>query len=37
MNNVFDFRDQLIGEYRSFFRSFPRIAAQDIKDEVERQ
>ncbi|GHU35497.1 DEAD/DEAH box helicase [Betaproteobacteria bacterium] len=37
MNNVFDFRDKLIGEYRSFSRSFSRIAAQDIKDEVERQ
>lgn len=37
MNNVFDFRDQLIGEYRSFSRSFTRIAAPDINNEVERQ
>lgn len=37
MNNVFGFRDQLINEYSSFSRSFSRIAAQDIRDEVERQ
>jgi Lhr-like helicase len=37
MNNVFGFRDQLISEYSSFSRSFSRIAAQDIRDEVERQ
>lgn len=37
MNNVFGFRDQLINEYSSFSRSFSRIAARDIKDEVERQ
>ncbi len=37
MNNVFSFRDQLISEYSSFSRSFSRIAAQDIQDEVERQ
>lgn len=37
MNNVFDFRDQLIEEYSSFSRSFSRISAQDIKAEVERQ
>lgn len=37
MNNVFDFRDQLISEYSSFSRSFTRIAAQDIRDEVEQQ
>ena len=37
MNNVFDFRDQLINQYSSFSRSFARIAASDIKDEVERQ
>src|SRR5687768_5526106 len=35
--NVFDFRDQLINEYSSFSRSFSRIAAPDIRDEVERQ
>ncbi|WON72909.1 DEAD/DEAH box helicase [Nitrosospira sp. Is2] len=37
MNNVFAFRDQLISEYTSFSRSFSRIAAPDIRDEVERQ
>jgi Lhr-like helicase len=37
MNNVFGFRDQLISEYSSFSRSFSRIAAQDLRDEVERQ
>lgn len=37
MNNVFGFRDQLIDEYSSFSRSFSRIAASDIRDEVERQ
>lgn len=37
MNNVFDFRDQLINEYSSFSRSFSRISAPDIRDEVERQ
>lgn len=37
MNNVFGFRDQLISEYSSFSRSFSKIAASDIKDEIERQ
>ncbi len=37
MNNVFGFRDQLISDYSSFSRSFSRIAASDIRDEVERQ
>ena len=37
MNNVFDFRDQLISEYSSFSRSFSKISAPDIKGEVERQ
>jgi len=37
MHNVFDFRNQLIGEYRSFSRSFCRIAARDLREEVERQ
>ncbi|PHN59440.1 DEAD/DEAH box helicase [Pseudomonas sp. ICMP 8385] len=37
MNDVFGFRDQLIDEYSSFSRSFSRIAASDIRDEVERQ
>ncbi|MBV6447969.1 DEAD/DEAH box helicase [Nitrosomonas sp.] len=37
MHNVFSFRDQLINEYSSFSRSFTRIAASDIRNEVERQ
>ncbi|WP_338848771.1 DEAD/DEAH box helicase [Massilia sp. W12] len=37
MKNVFAFRDQLIDEYSTFSRSFTRIAAPDIKQEVERQ
>ena len=37
MNNVFGFRDHLISEYASFSRSFSRIAAPDIRDEVEWQ
>ncbi len=37
MNNVFDFRDQLVAEYSDFSRSFTRISAQDILREVERQ
>ena len=37
MDNVFQFRDQLIEQYSRFSRSFTRIAAQDIRDEVERQ
>ena len=37
MNNVFDFRDQLISEYSSFSRSFSRIAATDIRNVVEEQ
>ncbi len=37
MDNVFQFRDQLIKQYSRFSRSFTRIAAQDIRDEVERQ
>lgn len=37
MNNVFDFRDQLVKEYSAFSRSFTRIAADDIREEVERQ
>lgn len=36
MDNVFDFRDQLIDEYSAFSRSFARIAASDIREEVER-
>ena len=37
MDNVFDFRDQLVDEYSAFSRSFTRISAPDIKQEVERQ
>ncbi len=37
MKNVFDFRDQLISEYSAFSRSFSRISAQDIQEEVEKQ
>ncbi|ASR44509.1 DEAD/DEAH box helicase [Xanthomonas citri pv. mangiferaeindicae] len=37
MDNVFQFRDQLIERYGSFSRSFVRIAAPDIQAEVECQ
>ena len=37
MQNVFSFRDQLIEEYSTFSQSFTRIAADDIRQEVERQ
>lgn len=37
MDNVFQFRDQLIERYGSFSRSFVRIAAADIQAEVEHQ
>lgn len=37
MDNVFQFRDQLIERYGSFSRSFVRIAAPDIQAEVEQQ
>ena len=37
MQNVFAFRDRLIEDYRSFSRSFARIAASDIRDAVEEQ
>jgi hypothetical protein len=37
MQNVFAFRDKLIEEYRSFSRSFTRIAASDIRNGVEDQ
>jgi len=36
MENVFNFRDELIAEYSSFSRSFVSIAASDIKDRVEK-
>lgn len=37
MDNVFLFRDQLIEEYSSFSRSFVRIQAKDIRDEIADQ
>jgi len=37
MDNVFQFRNQLIERYGSFSRSFVRIAAPDIQAEVEHQ
>lgn len=37
MENVFNFRDELIAEYSSFSRSFVSIAANDIKEYVERE
>ena len=37
MKNVFDFRDELIADYSSFSRSFTRIAAADIIQEIEAQ
>lgn len=37
MENVFNFRDELIKEYSSFSRSFVSIAARDIKNVVEQQ
>lgn len=37
MDNVFDFRNQLVEEYSAFSRSFTRIAAADLLREVERQ
>lgn len=35
--NVFNLRDALIGEYRTFSRGFVRIEASDIRNEVDRQ
>jgi superfamily II DNA/RNA helicase len=37
MNNVFEFRDQLVGEYSSFSRSFSKVAAQDLQAKVESE
>ena len=37
MDNVFTFRDDLVSDYCEFSRSFTRIAADDIREEVERQ
>ncbi|MEJ2074583.1 MAG: DEAD/DEAH box helicase [Reinekea sp.] len=37
MENVFNFRDELIKEYSSFSKSFVSIAAGDIKNVVEQQ
>lgn len=37
MDNVFTFRDDLVSDYSEFSRSFTKIAAGDIREEVERQ
>ena len=37
MENVFNFREQLIQEYSSFSRSFARIDAADIRETVQRE
>ena len=37
MNNIFTFRNQLVEEYNLFSRSFTRIEADDIRQEVDRQ
>lgn len=37
MENVFEFRDNLINEYSNFSRSFTRIQAQDIRELVESE
>ena len=37
MENVFDFRDQLVSEYSTFSRSFSKIAASDISAKVEHE
>lgn len=37
MQNVFKFRETLVAEYSSFSRSFSRISAADIRNEVEQQ
>jgi hypothetical protein len=37
MDDVFQFRSQLVERYSQFSRSFVEIAATDLKDEVERQ
>ena len=37
MENVFDFRNNLINEYSSFSRSFSKIAANDIAEKIESE
>ena len=37
MNDVFELRNRLIDDYRAFSRSFTRIAADDIRLEVDKQ
>ena len=37
MQNVFSFRDKIIDEYSIFSRSFSKISATDILEEVEKQ
>jgi hypothetical protein len=37
MDNVFDFRNELVAEYRDFTRSFSKIAATDIRQKVDSE
>ncbi|MBS7326492.1 MAG: hypothetical protein KIG85_07755 [Thiopseudomonas sp.] len=37
MDNVFDFRNQLVEEYSTFSRSFAKISAPDIRQAVEQE
>jgi ATP-dependent helicase YprA (DUF1998 family) len=37
MNNVFEFRNELISEYSSFSRSFSAVAAEDLRSKVESE
>ena len=37
MNDVFSFRNAVIGDYSSFSRSFSTIAAEDIKQKVDTE
>lgn len=37
MDDVFQFRSQLVERYSNFSRSFVHIAATDIQQEVEKQ
>lgn len=37
MDNVFDFRNQLVEEYSTFSRSFAKISALDIRQAVEQE
>lgn len=37
MDNGFDFRNELVAEYRDFTRSFSKIAATDIRQKVDAE